>query len=96
MYFWNAIFLKTPVFMINNKIYVYKINNWRNSWQYIIDAIENLVLLFQKIYKHLYMGISWQFVTILTAVFLKLVQCQPQLNPKIQPIVVEGARSNHT
>ena len=26
----------------------------------------------------------------LTAVFLKLVQCQPQLNHKIQPFVVEG------
>jgi hypothetical protein len=31
----------------------------------------------------------------LTAVFLILVQCQPQLNCKIQPIVVEGVRFNH-
>ena len=28
--------------------------------------------------------------------FLKLVQCQPQLNCEIQPIVVEGVCFNHT
>ena len=32
----------------------------------------------------------------LTAVFFKLVQCQPRLNHKIQPIVVEGVHFNHT
>ena len=32
----------------------------------------------------------------LTAVFLKLVQCQPRLNREIRPIVVEGVRFNHT
>ena len=34
--------------------------------------------------------------TLLTAVFFKLVQCQPRLNRKIQPFVVEGVRFNHT
>ena len=32
----------------------------------------------------------------LTAVFFKLVQCQPQLNCEIQPFVVEGVRFSHT
>ena len=33
---------------------------------------------------------------ILTAVFLKPVQCQSQLNCKIQPYVVQGIHFTHT
>ena len=36
------------------------------------------------------------FIMYLTAVFFKLVQCQPRLNRKIQPIVVEGVHFNHS
>ena len=36
-------------------------------------------------------------VIVLTAVFfLKLVQCQPRLNRKIRPFMVEWIRFNHT
>ena len=34
--------------------------------------------------------------SVLTAVFLKLVQCQSQLNRKFQPFLVEVVRFTHT
>ena len=36
------------------------------------------------------------FLWLNSSFFFKLVQCQPRLNHKIRPIVVEGVRFNHT
>ena len=54
-YFWN-----TSVYLFITEIYVYMINNyltnnWRNNWQFIIDALEKLaksrILHFTKFVK---------------------------------------------
>ena len=37
-----------------------------------------------------------QFWSLNSSFVLKLVQCQPQLNPEIPPIVVQGVRFNYT
>ena len=37
-----------------------------------------------------------EYITFNSSFFLKLVQCQPRLNRKMQPIVVEEVRFNHT
>ena len=50
----------------------------------------------EKLFSQFY-TIKWKsFSEDLTAVFFKLVQCQSQLDCKIQPFGVEGVRSTHT